>query len=92
MTHTPGPWHWDKDPQGYMDMPQLMNKDSKIICTFGDSTQYEELCGGPPDIDDAILIAAAPDLLKALEWCHDVYKDTLPMHIQNLIKEVKGES
>ena len=60
--HTPGPWHWDND--------DLFHGDDKVL-DFG--------CGCCTDKDptdaDKSLIAAAPDLLEALELMVDTYDD-----------------
>ena len=63
MAHTPGPWHWEHINGDYH---YLQNESGQIVHTDGSA-------GGEygPDIDvygdDARLIAAAPDLLKACE-------------------------
>ena len=57
MSHTPGPWKINR----------LDSKVESIVDSKGDA-----ICLGPIKPSDALLIAAAPDLLKALkdiaEW------------------------
>lgn len=67
MSHTPGPWHWDSDevkgdPYGRVRF--------RVTTTGKTITQvyYSSYEGGLTNaVDDARLIAAAPDLLAALE-------------------------
>lgn len=69
--HTPGPWHvWtDKalDDTPYIKVYQRTPDDEHItVCTMGVSDG--EVWGGyAGEEEDALLIAAAPDLLKACE-------------------------
>lgn len=74
MKHTPGPWKWVEYPNNLnekgkyeMDMPQLKNELGEEVCNFGSSEQYYPTEGSPPGDADAKLIAAAPDLLEALQ-------------------------
>lgn len=57
--HTPGPWKWDFDPQAHMHVltPGVL----RTYLTCG------TIHGGSVDRKNALLIAAAPDLLEALE-------------------------
>jgi hypothetical protein len=66
--HTPGPWTWQEGDGN--EMPKLIAGD-KEVCNFGDDTTYYPSEGEPPNDADASLIAAAPELLEALEWCAD---------------------
>jgi hypothetical protein len=55
-THTPGPWMLGKSCDGFL----TVTDGSKTICTVGEADLF-------PEIElDAHLIAAAPQLLKAL--------------------------
>ena len=68
--HTPGPWTYEKSGRESGlegDMPAIFGPDREVICDFGDSTQYYPTEGVPPSEADARLIAAAPDLLQALQ-------------------------
>jgi hypothetical protein len=58
--HTPGPWEWDGDVWEYdreTEAPWLMSAKTGMPVIQGDIDCMR---------DDAILIAAAPDLLEAL--------------------------
>ncbi len=59
MKHTPGPWHWDSEGLG-----------SKDVLVFGKGYPFEMTSEA-----NKRLIAAAPDLLEAL---------------QNIVKEAKS--
>ena len=77
-THTPGPWVWMSDvapidirtwkPKGYYDNPVLVGANGVRIT--GDS-EYNTLS---VNMIDNFMIAAAPDMLKALEGCLRVAK------------------
>lgn len=62
--HTPGPWAVCEDASGDTFVAAMMDS-AQTICEFGcadndsDQAQIEA---------DARLVAAAPDLLEALEW------------------------
>lgn len=60
--HTPGPWfHYDDTPRrihGH-EIAATGKTVARIYCTKGDEAE---------DAANARLIAAAPDLLEALEW------------------------
>ena len=58
MTHTPGPWIWEKlEDYKWPHVPEYTLKGPTILCRYW--------CDEQP-LDDARLIAAAPDLLAAL--------------------------
>lgn len=63
--HTPGPWYWC-DGEGDDDLPYLTSQ-TGIICEFGNCREYYPQCGDIPNKSDRRLIAAAPELLEALE-------------------------
>ncbi len=68
MPHTPGPWHWD----GY----ELLRAPSESVTDIVLDISVEGAC---PSVDDARLIAAAPELLaalKALVMADDAAEDT----------------
>lgn len=71
-THTPGPWviQPDIDLDGANVGHDIVTADGKtVIVTLAAGTTEEELA-------DAHLIAAAPDLLAALEWAIRCMKNT----------------
>lgn len=61
--HTPGPWR-------FADIEKDLD-DSRLICQVGDQNIFNGDLFNPPDFDqdqaNARLIAAAPDMLKALQ-------------------------
>jgi hypothetical protein len=68
--NTPGPWSWDDgghDRGSRYEMPRLIGKDGEEVCNFGDAERYYPTEGSPPNEYDARLIAAAPELLAALQ-------------------------
>jgi hypothetical protein len=69
MNYTRGPWIWQ--PMQGDDMPKLFNQYGAHVCDFGNDRTYYPTAGTPPDIEDARLIAAAPDLLEALRSLMD---------------------
>ena len=65
--HTPGPWSWVKNRVGYWD---LQDEHGNIIADDGSAGgEYSGWLdiGGPECDGNARLIAAAPDLLDALQ-------------------------
>lgn len=69
--HTPGPWQWTSDGHpiidlarfrspGYYNNPELHGPNGEDIITCGEYTVHNK-------VEDARLIAAAPELLNALE-------------------------
>lgn len=59
MNHTPGPWKFDKSCDGF----RTVSNGSLTICTVGETDLF------PQVENDALLIAAAPELLEALQNC-----------------------
>lgn len=67
-THTPGPWLRLDRPENASEDARILTHISNgayIVCTLG-STCTD---GSPTHSKNAALIAAAPDLLSALESC-----------------------
>ena len=59
--HTPGPWRVGFDAEG--SFPAVWNK---FDATLGSRNNFQ-ICDGLQSIDDAHLIASAPEMLAALE-------------------------
>jgi hypothetical protein len=93
IEHTPGPWYIHKD---YYDNPT--GKNHQIMYKSGDA-QHTSLCRVIQNPGDAHLIAAAPDLLAALERvleCHrlKISLDTNAAALEQAraaIRKAKGE-
>ena len=61
--HTPGPWHWDGNPCNY-------DKEQEAPWLIDANDSYPPILGGTITCQsdaNARLIAAAPDLLEALQ-------------------------
>lgn len=98
MSHTPGPWKWTEcgiedevtlAPEGYPERPV------SVVLTLGWVSCGDGTRGEEPSPDDARLIAAAPELLDALEdlveraedagWHHELTETA-----REAIKKAKG--
>ena len=67
MSHTPGPWHWDSDPVKGDPTGRVRYQVVALGKTIT-KVYYSSYEGGLTNAEhDARLIAAAPDLLEALE-------------------------
>lgn len=65
--HTPGPWHWDSDPVKGDPTGRIRYRVVALGKTIA-QTYYSSYEGGLTNAEaDTRLIAAAPDLLEALE-------------------------
>lgn len=74
MKHTPGPWLITSHPT--YDFTEIRNPESNTqICELPNYNELEEVKA------NARLIAAAPELLKQLEYTRDILRE-LP-HLQN---------
>jgi hypothetical protein len=75
--HTPGPWKWvDKYQSRIGDKTWSLVHDGNFICgvlSCDGETNSPQLCNE----SDAHLIAAAPDLLEALEMVRDADDDCI---------------
>lgn len=98
MKHTQGPWNKFDNGSNTIgiikykeDSPYNDGRDSTIICQF----KEEGLLPSERDEQEANarLIAAAPELLEALEWCAMIYGKDWPKNasIWDTIKKAKGE-
>lgn len=79
VKYTPGPWTWtkpDKWPNHEEHEVWLgsIDHESGTICDFGHNAQYYPSQGEPPNEANARLIAAAPELLEALQALFADYK------------------
>jgi len=90
--HTPGPWYWvDDGDLDITEMPKLRGAQGVEVCNFGDGTAYYPTEGEPPNLIDAALIAAAPELLDALRACWDLGIDsTLVPLVRSVIAKATG--
>ncbi|HGY5040860.1 TPA: hypothetical protein ACNV29_001663 [Klebsiella oxytoca] len=89
MSYTPGPWE-----------SMLIHGDNNIIRKGSfrkegaGSVSYQCVVDCVDDIDDARLIAAAPELLEALQrfyrWYDDIYGDDLDYHGDHPIAVAKA--
>ena len=94
MSHTPGPWRAEILDEGFSDWrlfmpnPQLPGGEECVMCN---TTYYPWT---PTNQDDWRLIAAAPELLAALNRVLHLYEDgsdTWPS-IQLLIAKAEGKA
>lgn len=94
MKHTQEKWGYEVVTlgKGYENQPALAittegSKLLAIIPSHAKGANHSEY------IDVANLIAAAPELLEALEWCQTVYGHDWPENasIRDTIKKAKGE-
>lgn len=96
--HTPGPWH-------VVPIKPARDEDNVIVIRHGDisDTENEVTCLLPMSIDnqyrmaDAYLIAAAPQMLLALENLMDMLDRLGSQHwavsqAKRVIKKAKGEA
>ena len=75
-THTPGPWYWDKVSTGHV-----------IV----DSEGFTIVDSSPMSEADARLIAAAPEMLEALQrLVHPAADDTDVEHALDVIARATG--
>ena len=107
MAHTPGPWDWEPEGDGencasepYVYAQNVDHRDGKqpliALCYVPTSLQnrYYGVDVDSEEVANARLIAAAPELLEALENClgfvvaHPQFTEDL----RNLIAKAKGEA
>ena len=65
--YTKGNWSWKNGENGTEDLATLVSDSGEEICYFGNAEQYYSSSGSEPTDGDKKLIAAAPDLLEALQ-------------------------
>lgn len=70
--HTPGPWKWHVadgwwKSQYEGSMPYLESSNGVLVCAYGTRHNGVTDEGDPPNKFDRRLIAAAPDMLEALQ-------------------------
>lgn len=73
--HTPGPWSFIKGSGKLLS--RIYDSDGKLVCIFG----------GPPSDANARLIAAAPEMLLALQTIASraPHRGTVMLHEEELI-------
>ena len=64
--HTPGPWHFSTDPQPN-GCPIIGSNRGVMLAMLAHSVNHDDQRGEA--VANALLIAAAPDLLEALKCC-----------------------
>jgi len=75
--HTPGPWKFRPKLGEYdCDMGAFLTEKGETIMNFGDSEQYYNTCGDPPNEANAALIVSAPDLLEACKILVNQYDES----------------
>lgn len=72
MSHTPGPWKSDRKIVGWWNGEQPAVRVAYIKTPHTDAPICMVSAGGPNPLQDALLIAAAPDLLAALRAGRDL--------------------
>jgi len=96
--HTPGPWKWQNDwkkqsygPHGLRSMDDLISTNGEVL-KWGDTGEEGIYCLNEAD---AALIAAAPEMLEALEYLVAIYSaiftSTGILNAQKAIAKAKGE-
>lgn len=95
---TKGPWKWVEFPKE-TTMARLMGNDDAIVCHFGDSESYYPIEGTEPSEADKALIAASPDLLKAVKTALEFFYNPTSFHIpsveqiyKNAIAKAEGKA
>lgn len=83
--HTPGPWHWDSDPikgdpLGRVRYRVTTTGKTVTQCYYSSSDEQAEW--------DARLIAAAPELLQALQITYDALCISYPLHSSDMDKRL----
>ena len=80
MQHTPGPWHWEADEVKNDQFGRVRYQVTALGKTVT-RVYYSSYEGGPTNaIADARLIAAAPDLLMALEMLYSETADYIRLN------------
>ena len=95
--HTPGPWHWESDEVKNDPTGRVRYQVTTIGKTIT-RVYYSSFEGGPTNAEwDARLIAAAPDLLEALQAlalyadeCELIVKETHYAKAQSLRLRVEA--
>lgn len=74
--HTPGPWVWDEEPG--IDCNLIGSNGEKVLSWYEYEGMGFSIFDEDTDAANARLIAAAPDLLEALEDCIDRFVTAFP--------------
>lgn len=82
--HTPGPWRITDGGNVCNCVGHTLHDEGHVCIAFAQPVPEGEA--------NARLIAAAPELLAALEWCEQVYGNDWPENasIRETIREAKG--
>jgi len=87
--HSPGPWHFDKENNGFHGYDKhngIMDNEGRSIVEVPHQYSLSATPSTPlPWEANAHLIAAAPDMLEALDWC---CKNMCPNRKDDFCKEV----
>ena len=92
--HTHGPWSRLDRPENSLEDARILThitNGSHIICTLGTSCTD----GSPNHLANARLIAAAPEMLDALQAVADFFSERdglLPDQVRAAIAKAKGEA
>jgi hypothetical protein len=74
--HTPGPWHWDSDPV----KGDPLNRVRFQVVAMGRTIAKTYYSSGDMHAQpDTVLMAAAPDLLQALQGMLDAHAGKAPL-------------
>ena len=91
-THTPGPWHWDSDPVKGDPTGRIRYRVTTVGKTIT-QVYYSSYEGGLTNAEaDAHLIAAAPELLEALQQMLYWSESRLPCGDPSLQELVRAQA
>lgn len=97
MSYTKGPWEVGLDDASYGDIPFIqIETNSQAICRVECDNDFSL---GNEQRANANLIAAAPEMLEALEWIHEEAKSEFAMYessslgksVKEAIAKAKGQ-
>lgn len=90
--HTPGPWKWHIEDDWWKSeyegrMPYLESIHGFMVCSYGIRSDGITDEGDPPNRFDRPLIAAAPDMLEALQNLENDDGSTMPATAWELVQK-----